>query len=930
MMITASVFNMNNLQVPRFGKCLATVAAFALSSLAVSAAFITVTNASFETPVTTNFIALPTAYSIGTWIGYTKFTAVVKGGVLGVQPAGLDGSQFGDLSGEVGGGIFQDCAQYDNSSDTNLYWQAGQTYTLTVGVFGRSDTPPLNGYNINLQLFYRPGNNGPANVLATRQLTWGTDPLSTTAVTDYTVSWTVMPGAPEVGKPICIWFNNAGTGGVGTDWGLDNVRLNWASTPPLLWSGSANGDWDINHTTNWINYFSSSPDVWNNGNVTVFDNSASGTTTVNLTTLVSPLSLMVSNSSKAYTFTGSGSITGVQLIKKGAGSLTLQATNTFSNGTSEIQNGTLVLAAPTVFNSQLSVGNTTNSGASLMVSNTSLSVSSYLAISPGGGAGGNTSTVIFSNASVICGNLSVGWDGGVAGNKTKQSLGIYGNSTLVDNGICLLGESVGSTSTVVVANNTVVTKTNSYLSIGASGTAYMTVKDSATFNTRGDFNVADIGNATGMLTLQDNAQITASSVYVGKSAACVGTVNQTGGSFTGNLDGSAEFQIGVNGQGYWNQSGGSNNAAGYVSIGRFASASGALNVSGGSFNQTGTGTGLIVGEGGYGVLTIANSGLVTSVSTSFGVTLGLASSGSGEIDLNGGTLVAHHVRGGSGFSVFFFNGGTLKAGQGAGTNFMSLLTSIIVSPGGAVIDSAGNNITIANDIYDDGGGLTKLGAGALYLNGANTYSGLTVVSNGVLGGTGTIAGSVNVGPAGTLAPGVTVGTLQIKGNLTLSGNLAIEVKKSFAQSNDLTVVTGALTNAGMGSVIVTNLSANALVVGDKFTLFSKPMLNGGALTIAGAGVIWTNNLAVDGSISVLSTTIVSTSPVALSNLFSAGNLNLSWPADHTGWRLEVQTNSLMAGIGTNWVTWLNSAATNTVFIPVNPMNPTVFFRLVYP
>ena len=920
---------MNSIQIQRFGKGLAAVAAFALGSLVASAAPITVTNASFETPVTTNFVALPTAYSIGAWIGYTKFTAVVKGGALGVQPAGLDGSQFGDLSGEVGGGIFQDCAQYDNSSDTNLYWQAGQTYTLTVGVFGRSDTPPLNGYNINLQLFYRPAYNGTATVLATRKLTWGTDPLSTTAITDYTVSWTVMPGAPEAGKPVCIWFNNAGTGGVGTDWGLDHERLNRVSTPPLLWSGSANSNWDINNTTNWINYFSGNPGVWNNGDVTVFDNSASGTTTVNLTSLVSPLSLVVSNSSKAYTFTGSGSIAGVPLIKKGAGSLTLQATNTFSNGTSEIQNGILVLAAPTVFNSQLSVGNMTNSGASLMVSNASLNVSNYLAISPGGGANGNLSTVTFTNAGVICGNLSVGWDGGLAGNKTRQSLGIYGNSTFVDNGIFLLGESVGSTSTVVVANSAIVTKTNSYLSIGTSGTAYLTIKDNAIFNTRGDFNVADVGNAAGTLTLQDNAQITASSVYVGKSAACVGTVNQTGGSFTGNLGG-AEFQIGVNGQGYWNQSGGSNNASGYISIGRFSGANGFLNVSGGNFNQTGTGTGLIVGEGGSGTLTIANTGLVTSISTGFGVTLGLTSGSSGEIDLNGGTLVAHHVLGGSGFSVFFFNGGTLKAGPGASTNFMSLLTSIIVSPGGALIDSAGNNITITNDIYDDGGGLTKLGTGALFLNGASTYSGLTVVSNGVLGGSGSIAGSVNVGPAGTLAPGVRVGTLTINGNLTLNGNLAIEVNKSLAQSNDVTKVMGTLTNAGTGTVSVTNLGANALAAGDKFTLFNKPMANGGALTVVGAGVFWTNKLAVDGSISVLSTTIVSTSPVTLANLFGAGNLNLSWPADHTGWRLEVQTNSLTAGIGTNWATWPNSAATNAVFIPVSPLNPAVFFRLVYP
>jgi hypothetical protein len=61
-----------------------------------------------------------------------------------------------------------------------------------------------------------------------------------------------------------------------------------------------------------------------------------------------------------------------------------------------------------------------------------------------------------------------------------------------------------------------------------------------------------------------------------------------------------------------------------------------------------------------------------------------------------------------------------------------------------------------------------------------------------------------------------------------------------------------------------------------------------------------------------------------------GQLQLSWPADHTGWRLEVQTNSLNAGLGTNWVTVSGSTATNQMSLPMNPGNVAVFFRLLYP
>jgi len=61
-----------------------------------------------------------------------------------------------------------------------------------------------------------------------------------------------------------------------------------------------------------------------------------------------------------------------------------------------------------------------------------------------------------------------------------------------------------------------------------------------------------------------------------------------------------------------------------------------------------------------------------------------------------------------------------------------------------------------------------------------------------------------------------------------------------------------------------------------------------------------------------------------------GQLQLSWPQDHLGWHLQIQTNSLNAGLGTNWVNVPNSTTTNQIFIPINPNNGSVFLRLVYP
>jgi hypothetical protein len=71
-------------------------------------------------------------------------------------------------------------------------------------------------------------------------------------------------------------------------------------------------------------------------------------------------------------------------------------------------------------------------------------------------------------------------------------------------------------------------------------------------------------------------------------------------------------------------------------------------------------------------------------------------------------------------------------------------------------------------------------------------------------------------------------------------------------------------------------------------------------------------------------------PTNLVAQVSSDQLQLSWPQDHLGWHLQIQTNSLNAGLGTNWVNVPNSTTTNQIFIPINPNNGSVFLRLVYP
>ena len=162
-------------------------------------------------------------------------------------------------------------------------------------------------------------------------------------------------------------------------------------------------------------------------------------------------------------------------------------------------------------------------------------------------------------------------------------------------------------------------------------------------------------------------------------------------------------------------------------------ANGTLTVSGGSY--TGTSVGTILGQnssGGISTLIVGGSGSAT-------VAVLQMSGATAIVNLDGGTLTANQIVdvdnfGAAGLSntTFNFNGGTLTAGSGAVTAFMTGLSNAYVLSGGAKIDTNGKDITIGQALLGGGGGLTKSGAGMLTLSAGNTYTGNTTVSEGTL------------------------------------------------------------------------------------------------------------------------------------------------------------------------------------------------------
>lgn len=247
------------------------------------------------------------------------------------------------------------------------------------------------------------------------------------------------------------------------------------------------------------------------------------------------------------------------------------------------------------------------------------------------------------------------------------------------------------------------------------------------------------------------------------------------------------------------------------------------------------------------------------------------------------------------------------------------------------------SVMTASQIYLQGIASGQAYAGWLALEGRADAT-LTLGANQLLrGDNGSyIRGSVVAPATSAIAPGginnsnyqyMIVGT-----NLTFqagSTNYMDIYKDGALRTNDLIMVTNLLTFGG--TLQIRTNGPTALVVGDTFKLFQAGSVSGNFATVAdNSGTSWSFNPATGiATVTALAPT-VNTNAVNINAVVGGGGLQLSWPPDHLGWRLEVQTNAISVGLSTNWFTWPGSAAVTNVTVPFNPANPSVFLRLVYP
>jgi autotransporter-associated beta strand protein len=268
-----------------------------------------------------------------------------------------------------------------------------------------------------------------------------------------------------------------------------------------------------------------------------------------------------------------------------------------------------------------------------------------------------------------------------------------------------------------------------------------------------------------------------------------------------------------------------------------------------------------------------------------------------------------------------------------------------VSNGILALGSSTNNqtaLTNSSGYQISAGGTLNLSAtvGGV-MNGTLTLDNLTntagnFVTNQWISGSGTLVGNL-ASLFGRVYPGDGIGNLTVNGNATLAGIMLMELNVTNANLNDKLSVSGTLNLAGC-ALTVTNLGPG-ITNGTTFRLFNKAITGALASEILPntPTYVWTDNLHSDGTITLASggLSAVNTNPTNIVFAVTGGGntLSLTWPTDHLGWTLAVQTNNLAGGISGNTNDWYRipgSSGMTSTNIPIDHSKPATFYRLVYP
>ena len=556
----------------------------------------------------------------------------------------------------------------------------------------------------------------------------------------------------------------------------------------VTWKGNLSAAWDVDSTAtsgtlNWLNATPAADKFYHLDSVTFDDTATAFAPTLAVT--VNPSAVTFSNSTNAYTLTGTGVIGGNgTLTKNGSNSLTLSTPNTFS-GDVTINGGKLVLGNAGALGAAGSKTVTINAGGQLDFNDISPGTTrtyTYKIAGDGGGSG------------VLTDSLTVG----VASSAGIQNLELLGNATVGGVGRFDLGR-VGSTSGTINGNGYTLTKTGTNQVELRGATSNMPIIVNGGTVGAEDNDLA-FGDASGSVTVNSGGTL---ATYGARNIATPVTLN-TGSTLSnlGSAAGTWSGTLSTSGSLTVNPAGQTINLTGTVA----GTATITVPAAGGTLNLSGTNTftgGLIITHLTNNTATTVNLPTGTSLAVASGKPIQVGNtSGTGAYNAqtfnaagavtNDGSLFV----GRSGFlnvnngAVWTQNGAMTVAGQGGYTATMS------VNAGSAFTYAGSSTIKI-----NPGSG----GFGYLYIDGMFTTS--QGFETTVVGGTIYLV---------TLRNG---GTLKLSSSITDLTNGATN-KTQFALGSG-------------GGIIDTNSHSASLSKGITGTGFGLTKAGAGTLTLGG-------------------------------------------------------------------------------------------------
>lgn len=770
------------------------------------------------------------------------------------------------------------------------------------------------------------------------------------SITDDGVGQNLYLNVSVSAAPTAFWHNRSGTTwNTAANWDTDQFSNVQLSTPP-------SSPTDVTFSADAANNFNTTLGA----NMTIRSltfNTPSSVTVGGANTLTIGGDVTVNSGSGNHTINASGVTLGVDQTWTVTGSSQTLSVNAPVSGSRSLTiagAGTVVLSG----NNSYSAGTLVKDTAKLTLGNASDTLANAAAVAVDGGT-----LNIGANSDVI-GALSL-TNGAIIGTSGVLTGSVYyaENGTISAN----LGGTAGFTKagagTVLVSGN------NSYSGATSIGNGTLQLGSSTAL---GAGNAAVVSGATLDLNGQTNTTVT---VVSGTGYGGMGAIINSSTNAAAIL-----AEIG-NGQAY------TVNATGDITIQRTRSG-------GGPFQVTKTGPGTVIfgtpaaaSHNNLMALLVSQGTAVLNMPGVFsvdrdpcgvdtGATLRLAGTGGNQI--NDGSKVELNSGG-----LFDMGGrseliGYLVAAAGSWVTNSLPSSNSVLNIGGGNGGAATGQCQVDGEIAG-GMGLGKFGTGTMTLTASNTYSGTTTVGAGTLAlstdgsighstninvvsgatldvtartdgtltlksgqtlmGNGTVNGTLVTSSGSTVNPGASVGTLNVANNITLGGRLLLEINTATVQTNDKLVSVGGTITYG-GTLEVTNIGP-VLQVSNVFQLFPAAVTAFSSIQLPNTdtnGYIytWTNRVAIDGSIMLLSATppvTVDPTPTNIVSSVSGSTLTLSWPSSHIGWVLQTQTNSRSVGLtmaSNAWYDVAGSISTNLVDIPINNTNPTVFFRLRLP